>query len=134
MKVTIEVTHLQAKAIKHALDLYFRMCLGQFDELAWLVRVGEFQHARKNLPPDEMDEFSALTQKLKDFMGHDYASSFGVGSQRVSVDAHRCYEIYKVLSKAIAEAVNPNPNFRGVDYDGLIVRYTQDPAPVARVE
>ncbi len=109
--------------------------MGQFDELAHLVRCDEFKHTTQELTPDQMDEFSELTQKLRDFMGHEYGSSFGVGHPRVSITAHRCYEAYKVLAQALAEARDPSPTgFKGVDYDGLIVRYTQDPAPTAEVK
>ena len=136
MTVTLTLPTIeQAHAVKAALDLYMRMGLGQFDELAYLVRCDEFKHTTKELTADEKDEFSALTQKLRDFMGHEYGASFGVGSKRVSVTAHRCYEAYKVLAQALAVARDPSPTgFKGVDHDGLIVRYTQDPAPKARVE
>lgn len=39
--------------------------------------------------------------------------------------------VAKVLAQAIAMQSNPDPEFRGVDYGGLTVRYTQDPAPSA---
>ena len=136
MTVTLTLPTIeQAHAVKAALDFYMRMGLGQFDELAHQVRCNEFKHTAKELTADEMDEFSALTQKLRDFMGHEYGSSFGVGNRRVSITAHRCYEAYKVLAQALAVARDPSPTgFKGVDHDGLIVRYTQDPAPTARVE
>lgn len=48
-------------------------------------------------------------------------------------NANRCYEIMKVVQKAVAEDRNPNPSFKGVDYDGLTVRYTDDPVPEAAI-
>lgn len=136
MTVTLTLPTIeQAHAVKAALDLYMRMGLGQFDELAYLVRCREINHARKELTQIEICEFDDLTRKMRDFMGHDGGASFGVGSKRVSVTAHRCYEAYKVLAQALAVARDPSPTgFKGVDHDGLIVRYTQDPAPTARVE
>ena len=131
--ITITLPTLdQAYAVKAALDLYMRMGLGQFDELAHLVRCNEFKHTTQELTADQMDEFSALTQKLRDFMGHEYGASFGVGNKRVSITAHRCYETYKALAQTLAMARDPSPTgLKGVDYDGLTVRYTQDPAPTA---
>ena len=59
-------------------------------------------------------------------------ASFGIGSHHDSGDAHRGYEIKKVVDRVLAMHREPNPTgFRGVNYDGLIVRYTKDPAPVA---
>lgn len=136
MSVTLTLPTIeQAHAVKAALDLYICMGLGQFNELANLVRRDEFKHKTKELTADEMEEFSVLTQNLCDFMGHDNGASFGVGNRRVSATAHRCYEAYKVLDQALAVARDPSPtDFKGVDHDGLIVRYTQDPAPTARAE
>ena len=136
MTVTLTLPTIeQAYAVKAALDLYMRMGLGQFEELAYMVRCHEINHARKELTQIEICEFEDLTRKMRDFMGHDGGASHGVGSKRVSVTAHRCYEAYKVLAQALAVARDPSPTgFKGVDHDGLIVRYTQDPAPKASVE
>jgi hypothetical protein len=41
----------------------------------------------------------------------------------------RAYEVSRVLDKVLAEYREPNPSFRGVDYDGLRMRYTQDAMP-----
>lgn len=136
MSVTLTLPTIeQAHAVKAALDLYMRMGLGQFDELAYLVRCDELKHANRELTPEEAEEFRDLTVQMRSLMGHENGASFGVGSKRVSVTAHRCYEAYKVLAQALAVARDPSPTgFKGVDHDGLIVRYTQDPAPTARVE
>lgn len=133
MTITLTLHTLeQAQAVKAALDLYVRMGLGQFNELAYLARFGEIKHKSKDLTSCELDEFEDLTKNLSDFMGHEYGSSFGVGSPRVTATAHRCYEAYKVLAQALAVARDPSPTgFKGVDYDGLTVRYTQDPEPEA---
>ena len=45
----------------------------------------------------------------------------------------RAYEVKKVIDKAVSEHKNPTPEFRTVHYDGLTVRYTSDPAPVAEI-
>jgi hypothetical protein len=136
MTVTLTLPTIeQAHAVKAALDLYMRMGLGQFDELAYLVRCDELKHRDKDVTPEVAEEFRALTNEMRTLMGHEHGASFGVGNKRVSITAHRCYEAYKVLAQALAVARDPSPTgFKGVDHDGLIVRYTQDPAPTARVE
>jgi hypothetical protein len=136
MTVTLTLPTIeQAHAVKAALDLYMRMGLGQFDELAYLVRCDELRHRDKDATPEVAEEFRSLTNELRTLMGHEHGASFGVGSKRVSITAHRCYEAYKVLAQALAVAYDPSPTgFKGVDHDGLIVRYTQDPAPKASVE
>lgn len=136
MTVTLTLPTIeQAYAVKAALDLYMRMGLGQFDELAHLVRCDELKHRNKDMTDEVAEEFRSLTNELRTLMGHEHGASFGVGSKRVSITAHRCYEAYKVLAQALAVARDPSPTgFKGVDHDGLIVRYTQDPAPKASVE
>lgn len=69
------------------------------------------------------------TTSLPEELGFLPGESYGVGNRAVSDKAHRAYELEKVVKKALAMHNNPTPTFRGVDYDGLIVRYTDDPAP-----
>lgn len=66
-------------------------------------------------------------------LGYPANGSYSIGNARLDGRVQRAYEVKKVLQKALAEHRDPNPSFRGVDYDGLIIRYTQDPVPLAAV-
>lgn len=80
-----------------------------------------------------LDVYSRLTNinQLSQLMGYGgFDSHLGIDNQLMG---RRAYEVSRVLDKAIAEHCNPNPSFRGVDYDGLRVRYTQDAMPVIEI-
>jgi hypothetical protein len=83
---------------------------------------------------DLRDGIDDLMKQAKKLLGHSATSSFGIGHTYVPIDAKRCYEVEKVLDRALSEHRDQNPKFRGVNYDGLTVRYTTDPAPVAEVK
>lgn len=138
-KVTITLSVGQAYATRDALDLYSRVCIGQIEELAWLIRCGvvtpvsDADTSRK-ATATEIERVEALLYAVKASLGYPRHGSHGVGHPHVHVSGHRAYEVKKVLAKALAEHANPQPGFRGVDYDGLLVRYTQDAAPAAAVQ
>lgn len=134
-KVTLEMTVEQAAAIAHMLDLATRIHLCQFSEIEWLSRLGYIKHRLgHNLNQDDWGHIEVYADHMKSVFGFPSNASFGIGSPHVSKDAHRGYEVKKVLEKALAEHRDPNPKgLRGVNYDGLVVRYTDDPVPVAAV-
>lgn len=140
MKVHLELTLEQADALSKAADLYTRMTLGQLSVVAELVNYGEIpsfaQHEepRRVATHSQCLEIDTQIRSIASILGYSSGSSLGIGSPHVSATGKRNFEIKKVLDKVVAETRNPNPGFRGVNYDGLTVRYTQDPAPVARVE
>jgi hypothetical protein len=135
IELTLKITTDQAVAISRMLDLATRIHLCQFCEIEYLARTGEIKHVSgRKLKSDEWDQVQDAGLRMKQVFGFGFGASFGVGSPHVSDDAHRGYEVKKVLDKALAEFHEPNPKgMRGVNYDGLIVRYTDDPAPVATV-
>jgi hypothetical protein len=128
----------QARAVERALDLYARLSMGQIEELEYLVRQREIRSAEGADKPGVADvvglaeRILPFCKAIKDALGHHPHGSFGIAHQRVSRDAHRCWEIKKVLAKALAMHREPNPKFPTVDYDGLWRRFTDDPEP--RVE
>jgi hypothetical protein len=99
--VSLEMNVEQAQVICSALDLYNRISLGQFEELESLIR-------------------HRLISKF---------GSYGIGNPNVHISNSRSYEMLKTIQKVLAEDRNPNPDFRTVDYDGVLVRYTQDQLP-----
>ena len=70
---------------------------------------------------------------IKSSLRFQQNGSNGIGHPHVAPSTHRAWDVRKVLEKALAEHRNPNPTFRGVNYDGLIVRYTQDPEPTVEI-
>lgn len=138
-KVTLTLTPEQAVAVRDALDLYSRICIGQIEEIGQLVRFGTVPMRKPADMPREMadadrcEEIARLLNGVKTVLGYSISGSNGVGHPHVDASGHRAYEVKKVLAKVLAEHRDPAPQFRGVDYDGLTVRYTQDPAPVVEV-
>lgn len=139
-KVTIEVTIDQAEAISKALETYSRLCIGQLEHIAELCRyetipVGgrgsEQPRAAANV--DVCNDIDTLLRQAKVRLGYSFNGSNGIGHTHVDVTAHRAWEVGKVLSKALAEHHNPNPKFRGVNYNGRIVHYTSDPDAAVRI-
>lgn len=133
--VTVTMTEGQANAAISALDLYARIGLGQIEQIAELVRWGfivpraNSNEERKQADPSVSESVENLTYLIKESLGHFRNGSLGVGHSHVHIQAHRAWELKKALEKPLAEARNPNPSFRGVQYDGNIVRYTSDPEP-----
>ncbi|MCL4722889.1 MAG: hypothetical protein KJZ90_01240 [Rhodocyclaceae bacterium] len=138
-KVILTLTPEQAVAVRDALDLYSRICIGQIEEIGQLVRFGTVPMRKPADMPREMadadrcEEIARLLNGVKTVLGYSISGSNGIGHPHVDASGHRAYEVKKVLAKALAEHRDPAPQFRGVDYDGLTVRYTQDPAPVVEV-
>ena len=138
-RIVLDMCPEQASAVRDALDLYTRIMLGQFDEIGNIARMGMLAlHVRegdKTLPGiDTLDELDAVLKAAKAVMGHPANGSHGIGHKHVHVSGKRAYEALKALDRTLAVRRDPNPEFKGVNYDGLIVRYTSDPAPEARVE
>jgi|JI10StandDraft_1071094.scaffolds.fasta_scaffold462140_2 hypothetical protein len=136
--IQLTLTQEQATAVCEALDAYNRLCMGQIEEVANLVRYGVIpvaQHAwdkgRAQPTAEVCDEIQDHSHRIKALLGLSRNAHFGIGSPHLAMNGRRSYEVQKVLSKALAELRDPNPEFRSVDYDGLGPRYTSDPAPTA---
>jgi len=127
----------QAYAVDRACDLYARIGLGQLNEIAMLVSFGEIRNADGRMATGELrDNIKALMIRAKGLLGHSAHGSFEIGHALVPVGFKRAFEIKKVLEKSLAMHRNTDPEFRGVNYDGLsqTLRYTDDPMPVAEVK
>jgi hypothetical protein len=136
-EVTLTLTIAQARALKTASDLYVRLSLGQFQEIAQYFAQGEFKVADREWPTGALNAEPGLVSSIRRccddiraLANHRFGgSSFSIGSRGVSCQAHHAHEINRVLSQALAVDNDPAPSFRGVDYDGLTVRYEDGPVP-----
>jgi hypothetical protein len=136
-RINIDVSPEQAEVVKRALDLYSRILMGQLGEVSGLMR-DEILLVRgaEGEPPrpaslDEVQDVENLMRRAIGVVGHPGGSYFSIGTRGLHVDAKRAYEVRNAVAKVLAERRDPNPEFRGVDYDGVHMRYTQDPAPLA---
>lgn len=124
--VTVNMDIQYAQAMASALDVFVRLGLGQVRELSQLFRTGLLPMKKMDRSPDQMDkdrdEVDNAVKALSVALGFSSGESYGLGNQGVSGKVHAAYELMKVLNKALAEYRNPNPEFKGVDYDGLTVR------------
>jgi hypothetical protein len=136
LQVTMSLEY--ARAASEALDFYNRMCLGQIEELAYLIRTGTIpvssrEEKRKSASMDDCDLIQEKLFEIKALLGYPSNGSMGIGSPHMSKGGLCSYELKKVIDKALAYHHDPKPAFKGVNYDGLTVRYTTLPAPVARI-
>jgi hypothetical protein len=136
-KVHLTMTIPQARAMAEALEITMRLGLGQVNMVAEMVADGSIpiktaacKAGSMKIPEMEViHNVTALCNEVRRELGFQSGESYSVGNRAVSDKAHRAYEIEKVVKKALALHDNPNPIFRGVNYDGLSIRYTDDPAP-----
>jgi hypothetical protein len=132
VRVQVTLTIPQARAMVEALDIYMRLGLGQVQMVAEMVADGSIPIKSGSLKVPEMDvihNVTALCNEIRRELGFQPGESYSVGNRAVSDKAHRAYEIEKVVKKVLAMHDNPNPTFCGLNYDGLSIRYTDDPAP-----
>lgn len=137
-KIQVTMTVEQARAVSKALDVYTRLCIGQVDVVASLfvegvipVSAHPIGEPRGVATLDQVEAVIRHVTSIKEVIGFGRCCNLGIGHPHVQIAGRRAYEVNKVLAQVLAEARNPSPPFRGVDYEGLIVRYTDDPAPEA---
>lgn len=135
---SLELTEAHAQATAEALDLYARIGIGQFQVLAeqiayGLVPVGGVAQSAERVPasPAQCDKIRELCDEMKSVMNFPGGGSNGIGHKHNAAATHAAWEVKKVLDQTMAIKRNPHPDFRGVNYDGLVLRYTDHPAPVA---
>lgn len=139
MRVTITLTQEQAEAVSDALDFYARLCMGKIDEIVeqarhqTIVPHGDHETERKPATMEQITQLSKAADAMKATLGFPRHGSFGIAHPHVHLSAKRSWEIKKALQKAISEARDPTPEFRGPDYDGNLLRHTSDPLPEVSV-
>ncbi len=130
----------EGQVVAEALDAYTRIGMGQIMIVSELLRFGTVKvegassdSGMANLR--EVDRFEALVERLRGSLNFSAGQSLGVGNRSVKVEAHRAWEMCKVVRQALAMHRDPSPAFRGVHYDGLdLLRYTKDPKPRASIK
>lgn len=136
--LTLRIGLPQARAVCLALDTFSRLAMGRLGIVAELVRHGEVRPDREAgaTPADVRriaGEMETLMADAARCLGHRSGSHHGIGANGIPAAARRCYEVQKTVDLALAMHADPTPRFRGVDYDGVTVRYTDDPLPEAGV-
>ena len=137
--VRLDLTLAQAAAMSLALECYARLGIGQFEEIANLVSMGTVPCFTKAAGPrqsaslEQAERIGSLAGAIKHELGYPPNGSHGIGHANNHITVKRAWEIRKVVDKVLAEHRDPNPEFRGVNYDGLVVRYTEDSAPLAAI-
>lgn len=131
MKVTLELNDAQAQTILEALDLYSRVGCGQVRAVSQAVVL--------NWPDDRWKRreaaeacLSAAQAALFPELGSPHAS-YGIPNRQVPLVFRRAYDIKKHVEQAMAVARDPNPSFRGVNYDGAMLNVSDEPLPTVAV-
>ena len=138
-KVEVTVSIDQARVIAEALDVYARLSIGQVNMISEMVAYQKIPVYAENGKPSVMvtaevcDAVRDKMEQVNRLLGYSGLGNMGIGSDHVPMSGRRAYEVSRVMEKALAEHRDPNPSFRGVDYDGLRVRYTQDTLPVVAI-
>lgn len=138
-RVHLQLGIEQTRAVSDELDFANRIRMGQFGEIANLASQGEIT-IRDDRAPDgyrkatneEVERIGDACTALGRLFGHSPSSHFGIGAKGLSLKSKRGYEVKKALDKVVADHCSPGG--MTVHHDGIIVRYTQDEAPVARLE
>jgi hypothetical protein len=130
-RITLEFNIDQAYSIESALELYNRIGMGQLDYLIdvfneGIIPIGSKPGARTLPNQDILDDIENRLKEIKVGLGYRSHGNCGIGHPHLHVKAARAYEVNKVVRKAISVV----KDIRGTHFsDGLMVRYTRDPAP-----
>lgn len=135
--VTIKLTMEQVDAVANGLDLSNRIMMGQLEEIALLARTGRLnvrvdrESGDYRTPTEEeIEKLETHLSAIALILGHE-RGSFGIGSPGVPIEAKRQYEVLKILQKVSAD--HRQPHGKTTHHDGIIVRYTKDPMPTAKI-
>jgi hypothetical protein len=131
MKITLELSQLQAEAVALALDFYSRMGMCQLREIAHLARSGAIPSVDGVAMVECYDQIDALCRDMSRAMGFPSGGNHSISSPQVPRSAKVAYEVERVLTQELVTAKDPAPSFRGCSYDALVVRLTNEPLPVA---
>lgn len=105
-KYNLEITEEQAYIISNALDLYSRVLIGQFEEVAnvitWNIRKFKDIDGRE-ISPDNMNFFKDGIEKCKEvFLNIPRHGSHGIHSPEVDDSARKSYDMHQVVRNKLA--------------------------------
>lgn len=139
-EVVLRMSLEHAKAMALGAEILTRLGLGQMTYVRELVQDGTIPpfevDSAKPLPfatREQIDEIDDLLRGVKARLGVPFNGSRSIGHRHNHTSVHHAYEALQVLNQALAQHRDPEPTFRGHEYDGLMMRYTQSPAPSAEV-
>lgn len=127
MKITIELTELQARHIVKACDLYVRCNLGQFATLQ--------DHVGDMLEHVDREKMLDIEMELKELFWPKQLlpnQSWGIGEARVSGVAKMVYEIGRTIAHKLFKHHNPAGGAWCVDYD-MPLNYSGEKPPKVEV-
>lgn len=128
-------TEAQAYALRDALELYARICIGQFHQISELMRAGVIPMAsdgsgqRSTVPVAAINAAEDALTVAKACCGNPANGGMSIGNPHVHDSGKRAWELLKVVQKTLAEERHEDGAASGVHHNGLMVRYTDDPAP-----
>lgn len=112
----LELTGKQADVLVSALDLYSRILIGQFEEIAHLSLVYNVDMLPENMM-ERHHQFSDELRKLKErLLAIPRNGSFGIHSREVNDAARVAYDIQQVVRNALAWERTPEGGI-GVNFD-----------------
>lgn len=109
MTITLSLTADQARVVRTALDLYSRICLGQFEEIAIMVRNGVVPICRDPAQPREVaskdmnEAIDVLVRSAKCILGYPRYGSNGIYHPHVDASGLYAYEVMENLEHLLAE-------------------------------
>lgn len=122
-KYRLEVNGAQLHLFEKVLDLYVRLGIGQFEQLAEVIT----HLFEKNYPPfrDSNPILDSLLKLKKDVTGYEENASMGINNPAVVPDVKIAYDLDKVIQKTLASAEGHDR--MSVWHDGVIHQYADQP-------
>lgn len=106
----LELSKNQARIVVDALDLYMRIGIGQFKEVA---RVYDYGFDRADV---DMEALRGALEEASRTQGFGTGGSYGIHSERVNDVFRQAYDIKQVVRHRLAWDREPNGGI-GVDFD-----------------
>lgn len=110
----IELSDKQADVLIAALDLYSRIHLGQFEEVANVARM--YDVSRLNGDYEAHNEFDDAIREAKTILGFCRNGSYGIFNERVNDVARVAWDMQQVIRHYLAWKRNPEGGFT-VNFD-----------------
>lgn len=134
-KLHLEVTLEQAAYISQALDVFARLGIGQINIVDELHREGFIPHLSPSANID-YEAFCDVMKEAKHVLGFGSGASLGIMNERVPKGAVLSWVVKKEIDQKIAMHKDPNPDFKGVNYDGNnlnLMKIPEDELPRAKI-